>query len=143
MDNSVDLPGYKYYVDPNDGSRPPLFVAFLNLEPDASTVVNGVVFPVEAAELPELDARERNYERRAVEIDGERAWAYVGTADARARYETGSSRGAAVVDRAYLDLVRDSFAALGDEELRRYEASTDAPAVPVRALRRVELPPSA
>ena len=30
MDNSVDLPGYKHYVDP-DGARPDVKVTFLNL----------------------------------------------------------------------------------------------------------------
>ena len=140
MDNSVDLPGYKYYVDPADGSRPGVFVTFLNLEPSAGAPVNGAVFPVEADELPALDARERNYERRAVEVGGERAWTYVGTSEARERYETGAARNNAVVDGGYLDLVRESFAALGKDELRRYEASTDAPEVAVRALRRVDLP---
>ena len=35
MDNSVDLPGYKYYVTP-DGERPPVFVTFLNLVEDGT-----------------------------------------------------------------------------------------------------------
>lgn len=139
MDNAVDLPGYKHYLDPESGTRPHVYVTFLNLV-EADGAVNGVVFPVAREELAQLDARERNYERRAVEIGGERAWVYVGTADARERYETGRARDAAVVDGAYRDLVRAAFATLGERELRRFDESTDPPEVPVRALRRVDLP---
>src|SRR3954452_9313466 len=45
MDNSRDLPGYKYYVDPRTGERPRVFVAFLDLAPDPRARVNGVLFP--------------------------------------------------------------------------------------------------
>ncbi|MGH2910161.1 MAG: hypothetical protein ACRDK8_12795, partial [Solirubrobacteraceae bacterium] len=43
MDNRVDLPGYKCYLDP-DGRRPALSVCFLDIEPVASldARVNGV-----------------------------------------------------------------------------------------------------
>ena len=44
MDNSRDLPGYKYYVDRHSGARPAVHVTFLDLEPDPATAVNGVVF---------------------------------------------------------------------------------------------------
>jgi len=147
MDNSVDLPGYKHYLDPGDGSRPAVCVTYVNLveEPDSS--VNGIVFPVAADELPALDARERNYERRDVTdrvtpaVDG-RVWTYVATAEARERFESARARGAAVVDRGYLEVVRGAFAALGTEAASRFDASTDAPEVPVRALRRVDAPAS-
>jgi hypothetical protein len=145
MDNSVDLPGYKHYVDPGSGERPAVFVTFLDLvEAGSDEAVNGVVFPVSAEELELLDARERNYERREVSDRvegppaGARVWAYVGSATARARFEAARSRGLAVVDRAYLDLVRAAFAALGDGALRRFDDSTDAPGVPLRTLRRVD-----
>jgi hypothetical protein len=147
MDNSVDLPGYKHYVDPDSGERPAVFVTFLDLvEAGADESVNGVVFPVSAEELELLDARERNYERREVtdRVDGAtagaRVWAYVGSAAGRARFDAARSRGLAVVDRAYLELVRTAFAALGDRALRRFDESTDPPGVPLRALRRVDLP---
>jgi hypothetical protein len=125
MDNSVDLPGYKYYVDAG-GARPDLKVTFLNLV-EGDGVVNGAILD---ADLDALDLRERNYERREVEPG---LWAYVGTAGARARYEAGPS----VVSREYLELVRTGFESLGD--LDRFERTTDPPAVPVRNLRRVDL----
>ena len=127
MDNTLDLPGYKHYVDAETGERPAVCVAFLDLVPDPSSAVNGVVFPV--ADLAALDDRERNYERREVQPG---VWAYLGTEAARARFE----RGPTVVSREYLDGVRESFAALG--ELTRFEGSTDPPSVPVRDLRRID-----
>ena len=65
MDNSVDLPGYKHYVDP-DGDRPDLMVCYLDIAERDGAVVNGVALRVGADELPALDERERNYERREV-----------------------------------------------------------------------------
>jgi hypothetical protein len=125
MDNSVDLPGYKYFVEP-DGTRPDVKVTFVNLVP-AAGAVNGLVIDAD----PEvLDLRERNYERVEVEPG---LWTYVGTAEARARYEAGPS----VVSRDYLELVRHGFAALG--QLEQYERTTDPLEVPVRDLRRVDL----
>jgi hypothetical protein len=138
MDNSVDLPGYKHYVDPETGERPAVFVTFLNVEPADGAWVNGVLFGVDPDELALLDARERNYERRAVDVAGTRAWTYVGTTDARARYRSGVAAGAAVVSGGYADGVRASFAAIGKGALRRFDESTEPPGVPVRALRRVD-----
>src|SRR3954452_3259035 len=66
MDNRVDLPGYKYYVDAQSGERPAVYVAYLDLEPDPDNTVNGVAFEATDVELRSLDARERNYERRVV-----------------------------------------------------------------------------
>src|SRR6476619_422472 len=41
MDNTRDLEGYKYYLAP-DGSRPAVFVAFLDVAPAAGASVHGV-----------------------------------------------------------------------------------------------------
>ena len=146
MDNTRDLPGYKHYLDPVTGERPAVYVAFLDIVPDPSTAVNGVVFPAAPAELDALDSRERNYGRRDVtaHIDppaGGRVWAYLGTQAARERFERGQAAGAAVIDPAYLDAVRESFEQLGPRERARFDASTDPPPVPVRALTRVDAPP--
>jgi len=62
MDNAVDLPGYKCYVDA-DGLRPSLCVAFLDVAEDGGGAVEGVCVPVDADALARLDARERNYAR--------------------------------------------------------------------------------
>jgi hypothetical protein len=113
MDNALDLPGYKYYVDA-DGNRPDVKVTFVNIEEAPGASVSGVV--IDAPDLAALDLRERNYERREVEPG---LWAYVGTAAARARFDEGPS----VVSREYFDLVP------GEEP----------PDVPIWDLRRVDL----
>jgi hypothetical protein len=116
MDNSVDLPGYKYYVGP-DGSRPDVKVTFLNLV-EADAAVSGVVLHFD--EPPDL--RERNYTRREVEPG---LWAYIGTPAARARFEAGPS----VVSREYFEVVR------------RGVPDVEPPDVPVWDLRRIDHPP--
>jgi gamma-glutamylcyclotransferase (GGCT)/AIG2-like uncharacterized protein YtfP len=146
MDNTRDLPGYKYYLDPATGERPAVYVAYLDLVPEPRSVVNGVVFAVDAGGLAALDRRERNYERSEVgdQLDpptGGRVWAYFGTAAARERFESGRSAGTVVVERAYLDNVRRGFAQIAPRELDRFDASTDPPPVPMRDLKRVDTPP--
>ncbi|MDP9383706.1 MAG: hypothetical protein M3P50_00450 [Actinomycetota bacterium] len=143
MDNSVDLPGYKWYRDPADGSRPAVYVAFLDVE-EGDGEVNGVCLPLPAGGWAALDARERNYER--VEVTGAvadppgRVWAYRGSVPGRERLARGLAEGRAVVARAYLEAVEAGFAALGDEELCRYRQTTSLGGIPVRDLERIDLP---
>jgi hypothetical protein len=131
MDNRVDLPGYKYYVDSETGERPGVYVAFVDLEPDETSDVEGVVFPVDGASVGALDTRERNYARADVtdRIDppaGGDVHAYFGTSEARRRFERGRTSDTAVVSRAYLKAVG---------------ASTGDTPLPIRDLRRIDLPP--
>jgi cation transport regulator ChaC len=127
MDNRRDIPGYKYYVDEATGERPAVYVTFLNIWEDDGAQVDGLVFPVDDGTLRALDDRERNYERRDVTAHvqdgfGGRVWAYVGTDDARERFETGRAAGTAVVSAAY-------ESAVGRETN-----------LPLRRLRRIEIP---
>src|SRR5688500_8434352 len=62
-DNTRAIPGYKMYLHRSDGSRPAVYVAFLDLLPDDHCSVNGVCRPVTESELEVLDRRERNYDR--------------------------------------------------------------------------------
>lgn len=142
-DNALAIPGYKRYRAA-DGSYPPVHVAFLNLEDDGGAgAVNGVCLPADAATLAALDRRERNYvrvevtERIAAPLG--RTWAYVGSPEGRARLADGRARGSAVVTREYRALVLAGFAALGEEELARFHASSDLGGLPVRELERVDL----
>src|SRR4051794_20405529 len=84
MDNRLTIPGYKYYVT-SDGSRPAVYVTFLNLVPGDG--VDGVVID---ADVNELDARERNYARvdvsDAIDAPGP-VYAYLGLAEAVERFE--------------------------------------------------------
>jgi cation transport regulator ChaC len=144
MDNGVDLPGYKHYVDPVTGARPEVMVTFLSIAVCAGGCVGGVAFPVDGVGLAALDARERNYRRCDVRrlvsaagggLDGAAAvWAYVGSDAARGRYADGADAGRAVISRDYHDRVLAGFAALGPgavEEFRRTTAGPDVPVVPL------------
>jgi len=143
MDNTRDLPGYKHYVDPDTGERPALYVAYLDLVPDPESTVNGMVFALDVEPLKALDSRERNYERHEMSqrmepaVEG-RVWVYLGTGAARERFERGRASGTAVINRPYLDDVRDGFAQLGPGQLERFDASTDPPPVPIRTLKRID-----
>ena len=146
MDNSVAVPGYKVYESP-EGARPAVAVAFLDLVADGGSAVEGALLAVDAGTLDVLDARERQYERINVTgaIDpapgGGPVWTFVGRAPGRARVAAGRAGTAPVViQRAYVDLVEAAFAALGDDALARYRASTEPPPFPVAELARVDLP---
>jgi len=135
MDNRRTLPGYKYFLDAATGERPAVFVAFLDVVPALGEHVDGVALP--SAGLEVLDARERNYRRVRVELDGlGPAWVYAGRGEARARYERAAAAGRAVVSRAYLEGVRAGFAARG-------LGFGPEPEVPVADLVRVDVPPAA
>jgi cation transport regulator ChaC len=145
MDNSVDLPGYKYFVDARTGERPGVFVTFLNLEPEPGSAVNGVAFPVSDAELVALRDRERNYEPCDVTASlrddvGDTVLAFIGRADARERFARGVREGRAVVSASYYEGVLDGVRRLGDAALRDFTRSTDEPQCPIVALSRIDLP---
>jgi hypothetical protein len=94
----------------------------------------GVVFEVDDERLAEIDARERNYRRREVVVDPRTTgptYAYIGTEEARKRFETGPT----VVARAYFESVRSGLGRLG-------AGSPDPPPVPIRDFERVDLGPS-
>ncbi len=143
MDNSRTIPGYKHYLDAETGERGPWFVTFLNIVPDRSGRVNGVLVSVDDSLLERLDRRERNYGRVEVTgavtgpVDGE-VWAYTGLSEAVARFEHGRRVHRAVISREYLDGVRADFASMG--ELERFEQLTDPLPCPVLELRRIDHP---
>ncbi len=145
MDNSVDIPGYKYYLDPVTGERPDVGVTFLNLTAQATTSCVGLLLPVTRQTLTQLDQRERNYGR--VEVTDRisaaltittRVYVYLGTTEARRRYANAVAAGSAVVASPYRDEVERGFARAG--LLDAYLASTRPPECPVRELTRVDLP---
>jgi hypothetical protein len=143
MDNRRDLPGYKYYTAP-DGTRPPVFVSFLDVAPAGrGAAVNGLCLAVDADQLRRLDRRERNYARRDVsdriDAGGARVWVYVGTPAARRRLRGARHDGLAVIDASYRRAVEAAFAALGADELTRCRSSLEPGDLPVVELVRHEL----
>ena len=143
-DNSLGIPGYKMYLRRTDGSRPAVFVAFLDLLPARGCAVNGVLRPIGADELELLDRRERNYDRTDVtaSIDSPpgRVWAYLGSPQARERLRRARQAGAAVVSRDYERKVHRGFRALGRSEYEAFLASSELDGLPVWDLERVDLP---
>jgi hypothetical protein len=137
MDNTQTIPGYKYYLDEN-GTRPEVFVAFLDVQPDSAGSVNGCCTPVTAEDLRRLDQRERNYDRievtDAIADPSGRTWMYVGSPSGRRRLSLGRQAGRAVLSREYLDRVEAGFRALGSDD---YAIALDG--LPVRDLIRVDL----
>ena len=140
MDNAVDIRGYKSYRSSTDGTRPAVFVAFLDIVRDASATTDGALLPADDALLRRLDARERNYDRVGVtdHIDGAppgTVWAYRGSADGRARLARGRRDGTAVVAVDYIEAVRAALAVLGSED------DVDPGPLALMRLDRVEVPP--
>jgi hypothetical protein len=140
MDNRRDLPGYKYYTAP-DGSRPPVFVSFLDVAPaPGAAAVNGLCLPVDDDRLAPLDRRERNYSRLDVsdriEARGARVWVYMGTPAARERLRGARRQGLAVIDATYLSAVESAFAALGANELELCRPSLAPGDLPIMELDR-------
>jgi hypothetical protein len=137
MDNRRAIPGYKVWLDPADGTRPALHVAFLDLADDAEATVAGLCVAMTAESLAAADARERNYARVEVSArvepvppGGGPVWAYRGSAAGRARLATAAAAGDAVVARPYLDAVRATF-----------NGAIPPPPLPVRDLVRRDVPP--
>jgi hypothetical protein len=141
MDNTETIPGYKYYLD-EDGARPDVFVAFLDVQPDPTGSVNGCCTPVTPEDLRRLDDRERNYDRvevtHAIEDSLGRTWTYVGSSAGRRRLSRGRKTSRAVISREYLDRVEAGFRALGPNEYAIFRASSDLDGLPIRDLVRIE-----
>jgi cation transport regulator ChaC len=120
MDNREVIPGYKIYLDPETGNRPPVHVAYLSITPARGHHVDGYAFEITDEQLEALDRRERNYERcdvsELVDIEGQ-VWAYVGSAAGRRRFEHGRRGGTAVISRGYLEKL--ALAAPTDLPVRR------------------------
>ena len=97
------------YEDPADGSRPPIQVLFLTVEP--GTAVEGVLVLLPEEGLPALDAREGNYRRTTVEVDGfGPAWTYVAEPASAERARRGIAAGTARIRRDYLETVVAAYA---------------------------------
>ena len=147
MDNTVDLPGYKSYRLRSDGSRPAVFVAFVDIEPDAAGVVTGVCMPVDRDDLPALDDRERNYDRIDVtaaidEPTGPRLGLPRLGRRPRAPARRPSQRGCAVVSRDYLDGVLAAIARIAPDDLAVLHRSVEESGLEILDLDRVPVPPS-
>ena len=136
MDNRIDLPNYKYYIEQKTGNRPEGFVTFLNIRPVQGKTIIGILFRVSDRELRNLDQRERNYQRidvtKAIDIPiQEKAWVYIGLDEAEKRYQESLKQDNAMISQDYFDLVHNAYLSLGKEVFSNYVATTDKPRVPI------------
>lgn len=116
-----------------DGSVPP-YVLGLNLEPEEDCTANGVLIELTESEADRLDLREVRYDRvdvtgAAASAEGATPGYTVITYVAKPERYAPSPPAGAVVMATYLSTVEAAFAALGDGELERFRATTDAPPV--------------
>ena len=129
----------KYYVDPADGSRPDIYVVYLNAFEEPQGTVNGVLIPVDVAGLQAFDAREVNYERIDVSTDvrspdGLTVWTYTSRPAGVERYRLGRSESVAFISSNYFRLCRAAFESLGPDQLRAFDESTLQRQVPLKEL---------
>jgi hypothetical protein len=114
-------------------------LGLVDASPDDRT--HGIVFAASAEDLAKLDVRERNYRRIDATADvtfpGKpedcRVFAYVPSAAALDRLERalhGPCQRPVAVRKSYLDHTRIGFAALGKDDLARFDAEP-APSFPV------------
>ena len=145
MDNTITIPGYKFYRRRDDGGgldgqRPAVFVAFLDIVEDPRGATDGLLIGVDDETLRALDDRERNYDRidvtAAVRDAPGRVWTYRGSADGRERLRLGRERGTAVAALEYVRGVRATFAALGIDD------DPDLGDLRAVELERIDLPPT-
>lgn len=145
MDNRLDLPSYKYYLDAATGQRPNIFVTFLNIRSAPQTSVSGILFEVSQEELAQLDMRERNYRR--IEITDQLditvangyAWVYIGTPEAEERYQKGLNSKTAFISEEYHQFVHDCFSQCNSAIALNYREATDTPEVPLKKLIRIDI----
>ncbi|WP_250038448.1 gamma-glutamylcyclotransferase family protein [Paractinoplanes maris] len=117
------------YEDPADGSRPPIQVLFLTIEPGSA--VDGVLIDLPDDGLPALDAREGNYHRIGVDVDDfGPAWTYVAKPESADRARRGLAAGTARIRRDYFEAVAAAYDNQGIPPLGPLPA-------PVMSLRRV------
>ena len=140
MDNSKQIKGYKYYVNPTDLKQPDVFVTFLNVQESPEYAVKGILFKVSSEELILFDQRERQYSRKDItdlldiEIEGI-AWVYTGLPDSMKRFEEAFENNQAVISQAYQELVHSAYQSLSDDDLAEFVDSTVNSGLPAMNLK--------
>jgi hypothetical protein len=137
----------KHFIDPDTGEQPRVRVAYLDIDDDPASTVNGLAIPVDSRRLAEFDVREVNYLR--VDVSGSfepalsrRVFAYRATEEARERCRRHQPDAEVFVSRDYVAAVRRAFEQLGEGQLEEYERSTEPLDFPERHLQLVYPPPA-
>ncbi len=144
MDNSLNLPNYKYYIEVETGNRPESFITFINIRPNQGKAISGILFRVSHQDLKKLDRRERNYQRIDVtkrieeQVEG-KVWTYIGLKEAEQRYEQGLKQNKGMIAQDYIDSIHYAYGSWGQEIWSNYVATTDRPKVPTLNLKRYQV----
>lgn len=130
MNNWEATDAEKHFVDPDSGLKPRVKVAYLDIEQEAGSTINGLAIPVDAARLAELDLREVNYARVEVSTAftptiAHRVFVYRGTDAARVRGSRSTPDEPIHVSRQYVSRIKSAFAAFGADALEEYERTTE------------------
>jgi cation transport regulator ChaC len=124
------MPNRTFHEDRPGGPMTPETILYLNVRPDPWTDLPAIVFVVDQEELEAYDKRESIYDRVDVtreldiNIEGGRAYIYVCRSEYRLSDVDSVQKGA--IRAAYLRIVENGLAQLGEEFRQGYAASTDA-----------------
>ncbi len=126
----VAMPNHGFYAKIGSERVTPQMILYLNVQPLASSSVNGVLVVVTHAELQALDRREWIYDRRVVthelrgvQLTGGDAFMYV----AKTQYVTDAvtSPAVAAVRATYLDILEAGLRSMGTNFRKEFERSSD------------------
>lgn len=105
-------------------------IFYLNVEPDAASSLNGILFVVSTDELRQFDEREWIYDRvdvsgqlADVRVEDGAAWVYTAKADYTCAHPASPGQGA--IRRTYLDVLRDGHRDLGSAFAAAHDATTE------------------
>ena len=126
----IAMPNQTYSARDGDAAYRPQHILYLNVRPDAGTLLNGVVFVVNKEELSGFDCREWSYSRhtvndqlQGVRVVGGRVDMYVAKPEYVLR-DVRSPRIAAI-RASYLRILETGLADLGSAHRAGYLASSD------------------
>jgi gamma-glutamylcyclotransferase (GGCT)/AIG2-like uncharacterized protein YtfP len=123
-------PNDRYFYQDGDGRHYPASIIYLNVVPDRGSI-NGLVYAIDAQDLPGFDRREFTYsrvdvrEQLDVAVEGGPVWMYVGKPPFL--FAGPASPRDAAVRRSYIRIVESGLSDLGQDFRIEYDASTDPP----------------
>ena len=127
---NVDSTFTKDYILIEGDTVYPKYLHYLNIREDPNTVINGVLYIVPEADLPNYDAWELGYERFEVThliqgytIEGGPVFAYKALTDFT--LEPNNDHTQNVIERSYVKILEDAFGYWGKEFEAEYHKTTE------------------
>jgi hypothetical protein len=123
-------PNDRYFYLEDGRKHYPTSIIYLNVVP-APGSINGLIYVIDAQDLPGFDRREFTYarvdvrDRLDIRVEGGPVWMYVGKPPYL--FAGPAPPRDAAVRRSYLRIVESGLSELGQEFRRGYEQSTDPP----------------